>query len=1629
MLLAIFTVTNLNDSGAGSLRQAVVDANVNGAGTDSVQFQTGLRGTIALTTGELLVSGSLFIVGPGADTISVSGSGVSRVFRFGLGSSGLQGISIVDGNAGAGSGGGVFVDLGAGVVASGISISGCLASSGGGVASSGSFIISNSTLPENVATGVGGGIRSGGSCSIINSTIAGNSASNGGGIYTDVGVTLDIANSTISGNSASSSGGGGLASFGTTTARSVLLAGNLAAGLPGDVQGTFAPDSNNNLVQSSGASGGLTNGVGANIVGVDPKLLALDHYGGRTRTVALSWDSPAIGMGSNPTALENDQRGGPFLRGTAVDIGAFQSQTINLVVDTLADVDNGDYSPGNVSLREAIAAAGPNPGDDGVTFASALDNGTINLGGTELAVRGDVRITGPGATRLTISAGTLSRVISFAAGESRLSGLTLTGGYSAGNGGGIFNDAGSNLRLSWVVLSGNSALNGSGIYSAGSLTISDSSITGNSSLNGGVGGGVFVGAGTLVMDSSTISGNSAAAGAGGLMNAGSLEAFNSTFSGNSITVAGDGGGISNSGTLTLLNSTVAGNTTTAGGNGAGIHNTGTLAIGNSTIAWNTTGAPGSGAGVWNSGSFFARSSIIAKNSASSVPKDVFGSATADSTHNLIMDAGTSGGLTNGVNSNIVGADPLLSPLANNGGRTQTVAIGALSPAIGKGFNPLGLTNDQRGGPFVRGAAVDIGAYQRQTLALVVDTLSDVDNGGFAPKDLSLREAIGLANANPGADAITFAPTLNNGTVTLGGTQLTISGDLTLTGPGAARLTVSGNDLSRVLNFGSGTYSLSGVRVTSGRSSEHGGGILNAGTLSIADAIISGNTADGSGGGIYSSGTLVIANSTISGNRSNFEFGGGVRTTGTLTLTNSTISGNFADQRGGGVDATGGLTAAGTTISGNSTLGSGGGIFVADHVSVITTSTISGNSAYDGGGIVNSAVMTISRSTVSANRSDGHGGGISNYADSLTVANATLFGNSAFGFGGGIYNTSVLSVSSSTVVGNDSETEGGGIFTSTTTTTLRSSIISGNTLGADPSDLYGGFPGAANNLIGSAATSAGLTNGVNGNIVGADPKLGPLASNGGPTQTMALLAGSPAINKGVNSGSLTTDQRGLARVRGAGIDIGAFEYAATPVIGSVTRSATSIFRGQPVTFTVVATDADGTVAQVRFFADLNGNGVLNAGEPELLPADANGADGFKLTLASTLGLPLGLYSILAQAADNDGLLSTPLGSSTTVLNLVPTIASLSPSTATLENGDPLTVTAGTVADADGSIASVSFYADTNANGVADAGELLGADSNASGGFTLTITSAKTLALPSGVVTFLAVATDNNGGTSAPRSGTATLTLDAADQFIQTYNAAPKAASGLVDGDAIATTLKDSVTNVVTSDAYWGARNHWFQDKKGDVWALWQGGDVHLSPTLAGQHQWVLTNLTDAAGLSGSMQLAPGSLSGVTTGWNAFNIQGIQDGKLVAIWWSPAGSAGTYVDTDGSTKQGGAWGLRGNGWSLSSISDALTPIGGAITTPAALFLPYSQSQSNGRTEFDPRPSFVTANTGMSVIVVDANQRVYAITFSVSQRALTGSRPDLNATWLIEPFAEVPSLADFGLASQVPGFAQAYVAAAND
>jgi hypothetical protein len=366
------TVTNLNDAGPGSLRQAIIDANADPSG-DTIVFQPGLRGTILLTSGQLIVTGSVAITGPGSGLLDITVNGPFRLFQLGTGTVQhyeLSGVTLLGGLANTGSdtlGGAIkFAPEGASetLALRDVVIANNVAQGLGGglfVGPDGILLMDDCTVDHNTSGGSGGGLffADGSAGFIRTSTISDNSV--GGG---STGTGIAIENSTISGNTASDiNGGGGLRVFGKGPVRivsstiafnkansvgfgngggisvntfagpvtlvSTIVADNLA-GPAGGVQDISTPTSDvtadfslvgnaTNLGQLSGSN---------NLLNVDPRLGPLTNNGGPTKTHALLPGSPALNAGTNPGALATDQRGPGFFRtaGSRPDIGAFEVQ-------------------------------------------------------------------------------------------------------------------------------------------------------------------------------------------------------------------------------------------------------------------------------------------------------------------------------------------------------------------------------------------------------------------------------------------------------------------------------------------------------------------------------------------------------------------------------------------------------------------------------------------------------------------------------------------------------------------------------------------------------------------------------------------------------------------------------------------------------------------------------------------------------------------------------------------------------------------------------------------------------------------------------------------------------------------------------------------------------------------------------------------------------------------------------------------------------------------------------------------------------------------------------------------------------------------------------------------------------
>ncbi len=480
----------------------------------------------------------------------------------------------------------------------------------------------------------------------------------------------------------------------------------------------------------------------------------------------------------------------------------------------------------------------------------------------------------------------------------------------------------------------------------------------------------------------------------------------------------------------------------------------------------------------------------------------------------------------------------------------------------------------------------------------VNSLGDTGTGSGTSGDL--RYVITHADQTQGDNTINFAVT---GTITLNSALPDLSnttGVMDIEGPGASSLTVARSSAAGTVDFSVFTVDASvqaqlvGLTITGGSvNGGNGGGIENSGTLTVTNSTIDNNSAaayipggggivGGRGGGIYNEGTLTVTNSTIDNNSAfTYGSGGGISNAGTLTVTNSTIDNNSAsfDGFGGGIENDTTLTVTNSTIDNNLAGWGGGGIGNAGTLTV-TNSTVADNSATgefigrSGGGIYNNGgTLTVTNSTIDNNSATG-GGGIAGFG-TLTVTNSTIADNSAGLGGGGIGWTDTLTVTNSTIAGNTvvqyiGFPTGGGISIDGTLT-VNNTLVALNTSGTGlPDDIDGTVSStSAYNLIGIGG-SGGLVNDVNGNLVGvADPGLDPrgLQNNGGPTQTSALVTGSPAIDKGSNAPAvdpttgkpLTTDQRGtgFSRIVNGGVDIGAYEvqsYITAVAVGWGTQTA-------------------------------------------------------------------------------------------------------------------------------------------------------------------------------------------------------------------------------------------------------------------------------------------------------------------------------------------------------------------------------------------------------------------------------------------------------------------------------------------
>jgi hypothetical protein len=362
----------------------------------------------------------------------------------------------------------------------------------------GDLTIENSTLSGNSANGVGGAIRStpaflGHQTINRHSTLTGNDSGSQGGGFSTGGGTTTISHSLFTDNT-SPTGSENSRNGGTVILDDFNLFGDDSVTTTQALNGVTA-----------GANDILATSNSANPTAVSSILdTTFADNGGLTPTHALVPGSIAINSGDsgamagvNPIPLF-DQRGSGFDRvaSSSIDIGAFELQSLNLVVDTLDDESDGDYSDGDLSLREALELANAFAGADTITFDGSLAGGEIDLSLGELTATDGLSLIRPGVDQLTIDAQRGSRVMRLSGTSTiDMSGLTLTGG-TADQGGGLRIDANVTATLTDVSIQGNTATAsgaaGGGVFNNGDLTLRDSSVTGNMATNASnaLGGGL-----------------------------------------------------------------------------------------------------------------------------------------------------------------------------------------------------------------------------------------------------------------------------------------------------------------------------------------------------------------------------------------------------------------------------------------------------------------------------------------------------------------------------------------------------------------------------------------------------------------------------------------------------------------------------------------------------------------------------------------------------------------------------------------------------------------------------------------------------------------------------------------------------------------------------------------------------------------------------------------------------------------------------------------------------------------------------------------------------------------------------------------------------------------------------------
>ncbi|WP_231612458.1 beta strand repeat-containing protein [Novipirellula galeiformis] len=885
----------------------------------------------------------------------------------------------------------------------------------------------NSLVNATASPGNGGGVHVGGNAvvAIVGGTVNDNQAVEGGGVWTSASGSLTIDGTMIDGNTAAAGGG---------------IYNDVAAVSTNEVFGLTFTELNGSGVTGTGSVTVTSPTATTRTVRVVIDAEGLEDVSAFGGIHAAHIHGQFAGNAARPILEQGD---GPFFDGAGGLANGFAP--IDSVLPSIADdgvtIEDGflDFLEGqpkygpvllnltSTQLRDASAfSSNPPAGVPPLAhFLALADNGAIDPSalfpsGTEfnLDTTYTFDLTNPDEARqfnnlapldfreVVLHGQTIDKSISDAIDAAAMG--TAPGGIDLGNGTAFRVTApvaaAEIVPMGSSVPTTNAAINNATIRNA---TIRNNAATGNAAVEGG--GGIHNENGSLTITNSTITGNvatGAAGSGGGIINVGgTVSVTNSEISGNTANRAGGGIETTSGSTVTLNGVTLDTNSagvdigagaTPAPGNGGGLHvsGDGTVNVTGGTVSGNRAALEGGG--LWNdSGTMTIDGTTISGNTASGDAADDGGGGIFNNGGTLIINggavsmnvadgsSGSGGGILNLGGSTTVTNSEISGNTANRAG-------GGIETTSGSTVTLDGVTLD------TNSAGVDIG----------VGATPAPGNGG------------GLHVSGDGTVTVTGGTVSGNVAAQEGGGLWNDSGLMTISGTSL---------LGNTANAGNNTNNDQG-----------GGGIFNnGGTLAISGATIRGNISvvnAGNGGGVMTvGGTVTINNTALSENVAARAGGAIENNAGEVTLTNVILggelnAGNTAGINGGAVHLSGQamLSVLESTVASNTAANEGGGLWNSAAGTIhVVRSTLSGNTAQDGGGIFNDGTtgdITIANSTIAANSATNLGGGIASEGGKLTLTSVTLAGNTAAA-GGGIATQGGDFTATNTLVANNNAATG------------------------------------------------------------------------------------------------------------------------------------------------------------------------------------------------------------------------------------------------------------------------------------------------------------------------------------------------------------------------------------------------------------------------------------------------------------------------------------------------------------------------------------------------------------------------------------------------------------------------------